>query len=216
MIIVAAIVVVTICLILLLVFGGGGGSFLPHVGPSGSSLSNEEVNQFLKYHNDYRSKAGARPLKWNNDLAAGAQAWVDHQKKNENCRMRHPTQGNEPDKYLHNDQWGQNLAWFEGKSGSPQESVQNWGPCECVYYDPSNPRQPKQATLPAGCDQTGQIETGHFTQLVWKDTTEVGCAKATCGNQTLWACDYNPAGNVFYNGGTSLFTKNVTKPNPCM
>lgn len=43
----------------------------------------------------------------------------------------------------------------------------------------------------------------HFTQVVWKSTTELGCAVSTCngifpgrGPATLYVCLYNPAGNV--------------------
>ncbi|KAG6832150.1 hypothetical protein H0H92_004881 [Tricholoma furcatifolium] len=44
----------------------------------------------------------------------------------------------------------------------------------------------------------------HFTQIVWKSTTEVGCAEATCnnlfgldtGSATYYVCLYYPAGNV--------------------
>ena len=49
-------------------------------------------------------------------------------------------------------------------------------------------------------------ETGHFTQLVWKVTTSVGCGRTECdggqsggkGNAPGWfvVCEYFPAGNV--------------------
>ncbi len=45
--------------------------------------------------------------------------------------------------------------------------------------------------------------TGHFTQLVWKGTTTVGCARVDCagsagGNVQGWfvVCEYYPPGNV--------------------
>lgn len=54
-------------------------------------------------------------------------------------------------------------------------------------------------------------ETGHFTQLVWKGTREVGCAAVDCGltdpdgdGEKKWSraqgwyvvCEYMPGGNV--------------------
>jgi pathogenesis-related protein 1 len=36
---------------------------------------------------------------------------------------------------------------------------------------------------------------GHYTQLVWRDTKEVGCAVARGGNREVWVCDYSPPGN---------------------
>ena len=50
-------------------------------------------------------------------------------------------------------------------------------------------------------------ECGHYTQIVWKDTTGVGCAKFSCtsnspfgsfagGKWDFSVCDYSPAGNV--------------------
>ena len=38
--------------------------------------------------------------------------------------------------------------------------------------------------------------TGHFTQVIWKSTTQFGCGKAECGGQTLFVCRYSSAGNT--------------------
>ncbi|KAB5566756.1 CAP domain-containing protein [Coniochaeta sp. 2T2.1] len=41
-------------------------------------------------------------------------------------------------------------------------------------------------------------KTGHFTQLVWKNTTTVGCGRVDCGEGKGWylVCEYWPRGNV--------------------
>ncbi|KAG5950574.1 hypothetical protein E4U53_004824 [Claviceps sorghi] len=40
-------------------------------------------------------------------------------------------------------------------------------------------------------------ETGHFTQLVWKNTTAVGCGRRLCGRSGWYlVCEYWPRGNI--------------------
>ncbi|KAF2178534.1 PR-1-like protein [Zopfia rhizophila CBS 207.26] len=46
-------------------------------------------------------------------------------------------------------------------------------------------------------------KTGHFTQLVWKETTSVGCSRTECNGRDdggapgfYVVCEYHPAGNV--------------------
>ncbi|KAG9066657.1 hypothetical protein KI688_012565 [Linnemannia hyalina] len=50
------------------------------------------------------------------------------------------------------------------------------------------------------------MATGHFTQVVWKGSKTVGCAKKFCpgSNWTIYICNYDPPGN--YQGE---FKKNV-------
>jgi hypothetical protein len=45
------------------------------------------------------------------------------------------------------------------------------------------------------------MSTGHFTQLVWKATEQVGCSRTQCdgkGNAPGWfvVCEYWPRGNI--------------------
>lgn len=40
-------------------------------------------------------------------------------------------------------------------------------------------------------------DVGHYTQIVWRDTREVGCAMATARGNDVLVCRYYPAGNVW-------------------
>jgi len=48
---------------------------------------------------------------------------------------------------------------------------------------------------------------GHFTQVVWKGTQELGLGMATKSGRTVIVATYNPPGNYI-----GEYTKNVMKP----
>lgn len=50
-------------------------------------------------------------------------------------------------------------------------------------------------------------DTGHFTQIVWKSTEQLGCGLAiTTDNRVYGVCNYFPQGNVINQG---YFEENV-------
>lgn len=91
--------------------------------------------------------------------------------------------------------YGENIAWATGNI-SESAVVKLWYDEEPLY-DYNNPGF--------------SSNTGHFTQVVWKGTTEIGCgfkSGCTTGWANVWVCQYNPPGNYI-----GQFTANVFPPN---
>ncbi len=126
-------------------------------------------------HNVWRKKVGVPNLKWSDKLAGVAQNWANKLKRNGKdgeCAFEHST----------ND-YGENLYWTSGKVTDVKRVVDAWGNEVNDYnYSKNTCKQGKMC--------------GHYTQIVWKDTKEVGCGKASCkvGGE-VWVCSYDPPGN---------------------
>jgi pathogenesis-related protein 1 len=150
------------------------------------------AQEFLDAHNEVRASAtpvpdpALPPLAWSDDAAAVAQAWADR------CEFAHnPARGAR----------GENL-YASAPAGATT-------PRDVVVGDPAADFD-GWATESADFDHASNAcaddkVCGHYTQLVWRDTLRVGCAKATCfgpapfpwsGAWELWVCDYEPPGNV--------------------
>src|SRR5919109_4021378 len=70
----------------------------------------------------------------------------------------------------------------EVQSITPQKVVDKWGSEKQNYNYRKN-----------SCSGV----CGHYTQVVWKNSVEVGCGMAICDNKSqVWVCNYNPPGNV--------------------
>jgi len=144
----------------------------------------------VNLHNQTRAEKDQPPLEWSASLANYAQEWVDHLADTENCKMVHrPDNQGERFQQFH----GENLFWsspIEYEDGTtdlelftPKDVVKAWTIEEDFYDYKTNQ-----------C-QDGKV-CGHYTQIVWHETKQVGCALAVCGDESqLWACNYSPRGN---------------------
>jgi hypothetical protein len=120
-------------------------------------------------HNRVRAEHCAPELVWSEVLATAATAWANQLAAN-GCAFAHSSSG-----------YGENLA--AGTSGAlDADAVVAMWAREEERYDWKRPGF--------------SMKTGHFTQVVWKDTLAVGCATVTCGGKDTWVCNYEPPGNV--------------------
>ncbi|BGP54805.1 hypothetical protein JCM8202_003313 [Rhodotorula sphaerocarpa] len=167
--------------------------------PSSSPALNSLEAISLAAHNKLRAQHNATALTWNTELAAAAQKWADK------CVFQHGggTALNA----------GENISGYSASSASDSNvayAISLWSN-EASLYDWKNPGY--------------SDATGHFTQMIWKDTTELGCAQTYCqplhdaGNSFSWngffyVCEYLQAGNIV--GSTpqqtaAFFSANVQK-----
>ena len=134
-------------------------------------LDDDTVREMLSAHNQVRAVRQLPPLRWSRRLEEFAQEWAEHLAKL--GALEHD----------YTRRVGQNLFASWGTARRPSFVVKKWED-ESKDYDERRFR----------CSRTA--ECGHFTQLIWRETKQVGCGVATRGNGQYWVCYYSPPGNV--------------------
>lgn len=134
--------------------------------------------RLLAAHNLERARLGLKPLVWSAKLADHAKKWA--QTLAVSNMFEHAPVGADGGE-------GENL-WFGTKD--------DYTPEEMIGFFIDENKQFKRGTFP-DVSTTGVWEdVGHYTQLVWKDTREVGCTIASNTVRDFLVCRYFPAGNV--------------------
>ena len=156
---------------------------LCHLAMAESNLSPDEQIETVMAHNHGRNAEKIPALHWSSALADIAQDYADTLKTREACELRHSKSSD----------LGENLFWaspiISSEGGSkvqrltPTHVIDDWGSEKNDYRYSTN-----TCFVGKMC--------GHYTQIVWESTTEVGCGKAICPDKSqVWVCNYKPAGN---------------------
>ena len=134
--------------------------------------------EYVADHNSFRDlHENTHQLAYNASLAADAQAYAD------SCATGHPD-ANTPAQFQLNGN-GENIYWAGTSQGAMGPDVEWEGAISSWYSEIKDYLWPATYGAPR---KKGVI--GHFTQVVWKATTQVGCGiNRNCNN--MWSGWYN-------------------------
>ncbi|KAL2342004.1 hypothetical protein Fmac_009944 [Flemingia macrophylla] len=126
---------------------------------------------YVNAHNAARAQVGVPNVAWDDTVAAFARSYADQRKGD--CQLIHSGGGGK---------YGENLAMSTGDLKGT-DAVKLWVD-EKQYYDYNS----------NSCARGKQC--GHYTQVVWRNSVRIGCAKVKCNNGgTFITCNYSPPGN---------------------
>ncbi|XP_073270901.1 pathogenesis-related leaf protein 6-like [Primulina huaijiensis] len=124
---------------------------------------------FLNAHNAARAQVRVGPMTWDANVAAFAQRYVNSRLGD--CNLVHST--NRP--------YGENLA--KGSGDFTGVAAVNLWVAEKPNYN-------------YGSNSCVGGECLHYTQVVWRNSVRLGCARAQCNNGWWYiSCNYDPPGN---------------------
>ncbi|TVU40939.1 hypothetical protein EJB05_14425, partial [Eragrostis curvula] len=139
-----------------------------------SCAAQNSAQDFVNLHNTARADVGVGPVSWDNNVAAYAQNYAAQRQGD--CALKHSS----------NSPYGENIfVGGAGKAWSASDAVGLWVAEKQYYHHDTN-----SCSAPAG------QSCGHYTQVVWRKSTAIGCGRVVCSNGGVFIiCSYNPPGN---------------------
>ena len=185
--------------------GGGGGAAGALAAAGGET--GRQVGMTAA-HNAVRAQVSSSiplpPMVWSPALAAYAQQWADMLASSPStCAMPMHRSGQE----LQSKGYGENLAQSGSRPArmtTPSFAVDGWAAeAKCWTYGTIS--DPLRGGGTEKCDTTCYMGLhsdgcGHYTQVIWRDSTQLGCGVSTCTadgiTYDIWICNYAPPGNI--------------------
>ncbi|KAL8600846.1 hypothetical protein ACOMHN_056504 [Nucella lapillus] len=157
-------------------------------GLGSSSMDKNFVEETIKAHNEYRKRHQAPPLSHSKELSAQAQKWADQLAATGSFQHSGAT--------IRGEKLGENIAkkWSSAPQAyTGQEVTDQWYSEVKMHEFGTEPRT---------------LSAGHFTQVVWNGSREVGVGRAVSSKgEVVVVANYRPAGNMM-----GSFAQNVLPP----
>ncbi|KAI3445854.1 hypothetical protein Pfo_002519 [Paulownia fortunei] len=134
------------------------------------SSAQNSAQDYVNAHNTPRGQVGIGTVTWNTTLANYAQNYANQ--RISDCALTHSY-----------GPYGENLAKGSSSTFTGVAAVNLWvAEKSCYDYNTNS------------C--TGGNQCLHYTQVVWRDSVRVGCARVKCNNGWYYVvCSYDPPGN---------------------
>lgn len=160
--------------------------------------SGADQQTIMAMHKQERDAVKTPELVWSNSLAADAKTWLEKLIAGHNVESFLPSNPHDP--------VNTGLSCTLGPACQGENLAR-----AASFSTPNPPEAPTVAQLVQGWinEPKDPFARNHYTQMVWKDTKEVGCATATIKGMTSYGwpgvnvylnCRYHPAGNQAVNG----------------
>lgn len=159
----------SLCVAALLLFACTGAPAAS--GANGSRRYPDKVKDLLREHNRARADVGVRPLQWSPQVAKSAQRWADRL-ADSSCRMQHSRGSG----------YGENLYRATVDHYEVRDAARSWAREKRLYRGGPLKRH-------------NWAPSGHYTQMVWRDTRRLGCGVSECDDKMIVVCHYEPKGN---------------------
>nr|XP_043623451.1 pathogenesis-related protein PR-1 type-like [Erigeron canadensis] len=135
------------------------------------SHAHNAPQNYVNSHNTARKEVGVGPMQWDSTVAKFAESYANRRKAD--CALLHS----------HSEKYGENIAVGWGGEFTGLEAVKLWVDEKADYDYNSNT-----------CARFKVC--GHYTQVVWRNSTRLGCARVKCENNAWFVtCNYYPPGN---------------------
>jgi uncharacterized protein YkwD len=133
----------------------------------------------LEAHNRARAALGLAPLRWSPALVASARAYAEELARTRRFEHAPHPPGQAPQ--------GENL-WTGTRGAYRYDEMFGHWLAEQRYY--------RAAPTPDFSTSGDYRDVAHYTQIVWRASTEIGCAMASNDRDDYLVCRYLPGGNV--------------------